>query len=179
MGKMKRIIEVFTRPKKLFVDIRKEKDVISAIVYLAILASFYTIMKMIVSMPGALQRRIELGLTADPIIAYIMIFIISLVLFIIIVSILADILHMIIKIANGQKDYYATYNAVIYGLTPYLIFGWIPYVSIIAIIYSIILQIVGLSEVHTISKGKAATSYTILAVLIIAIIAALIGLKII
>jgi len=56
-----------------------------------------------------------------------------------------------------------------------LILSVVPMVGFLAIIYSIILMIIGLSKVHNLSKGKAALACLLPAVLVIGL---LIGLAI-
>lgn len=84
----------------------------------------------------------------------------------------AAILHVSTKIVTGKGNYNASYDALAYGTTPSLLFGWIPFVGVIAWLYSIYVTMVGLSRLHKIGMGRAllAILLPVVIVLIIAII---------
>ncbi|MAE13665.1 hypothetical protein CMO92_03795 [Candidatus Woesearchaeota archaeon] len=74
--------------------------------------------------------------------------------------------HALIIAFKGEGKYSSSYNVYTYSMIPYLIISVVPIVGFLAIIYSIILMIIGLSKVHNISKGKAALACLLPAVLI-------------
>ena len=79
------------------------------------------------------------------------------------------ILHIFVYIVGGRKGYAQTVKAIAYGMTPTLLLGWIPVIGIIAGIWALIVEILGIRELHEISTGKA-----VLAVLLPAIISGII-----
>jgi len=79
------------------------------------------------------------------------------------------ILHIFVYIVGGRKGYAQTVKAMGYGMTPTLLLGWIPVIGIIAGIWALIVEILGIRELHEISTGKA-----VLAVLLPAIISGII-----
>ena len=87
----------------------------------------------------------------------------------------SGLIHALIIAFKGEGTYSSSYNVYAYSMIPYLIFSVIPMVGFLAIIYSIILMIIGISKVHNISKGKAALACLLPAVLVIGL---LIGLAI-
>ncbi len=64
-------------------------------------------------------------------------------------------IHVFVLLFAGDKDPVQTIKANMYAAAPFLILGWIPYISIIGLIWSLILLILGLSEIHEITLGKA------------------------
>ncbi len=59
-------------------------------------------------------------------------------------------------------------------MTPSLVLGWIPGVNIIAAIWALIVEIIGIKQLHELSTGKA-----VLAVIIAIAIPAIIGIALI
>lgn len=86
--------------------------------------------------------------------------IIAAIVFIIIFGIIAlfiagILLHIFVWIAGGRKGLTTTLRAVIYSLTPNLIFGWIPLIGILAGFWSLALEILAIKELHEISTTRA------------------------
>lgn len=78
-------------------------------------------------------------------------------------------LHLWVYLMGGRNGLVQTIKAVIYGDTPSLLLGWIPVLNGIAMIWSLIVGIIGVRQLHGLSTGKAALA-VILAILIPAII---------
>lgn len=98
-------------------------------------------------------------------------FIMILIFGIIGVFIGAAIIHLGVLLVGGNQGYNQTVKSLIYGGTPGYLFGWIPFIGIIGSIWSLILIIFGVKELHDVSTGRA-----VIAVLIpIIIIAAIVG----
>jgi hypothetical protein len=82
-------------------------------------------------------------------------------------------LHVFVLLVGGEKGVVQTIKTNMYAATPFLLLGWIPYVSIIGAIWSFILLIIGLEQTQEISIGKALL--VVLIPVILAIILALLG----
>ncbi len=78
-------------------------------------------------------------------------------------------LHLWVFLVGGRNGVGQTIKAVTYGMTPSLLLGWIPVVGIIAGIWALIVEIIGVRQLHELSTGKA-----VLAVIIAVIIPAII-----
>ena len=65
------------------------------------------------------------------------------------------ILHAFVLLMGGEKGVTQTVKTTMYASTPFLLFGWIPFVSIIAYIWSFVLLILGLKENHEMELGNA------------------------
>jgi hypothetical protein len=64
-------------------------------------------------------------------------------------------LHVFVLLVGGEKGVVQTIKTNMYAATPFLLLGWIPYISIIGVIWSFILLILGLEQTQEISIGKA------------------------
>ena len=74
-------------------------------------------------------------------------------------------LHLWVYILGGRNGIMQTVYAVIYGNTPRLLFGWIPFVGILFALWSLILGIIGIRELQEMGTGRAALA-VIIAILI-------------
>jgi hypothetical protein len=72
--------------------------------------------------------------------------------------ILAASIHLWVYIFGGRKGIMQTVKAVLYGNTPFLLFGWIPFLSLIFIFWSLVLGILGIRELQEMSTGKGRCS---------------------
>jgi len=64
-------------------------------------------------------------------------------------------LHLWVYILGGRQGIMQTVNAVIYGSTPRLLLGWIPFIGFIFALWSLALGILGIRELQELSTGKA------------------------
>jgi len=78
-------------------------------------------------------------------------------------------LHLWVYLVGGRNGIGETIKAVMYGATPSFLLGWIPIVGIIAGIWALIVEIIGVRQLQELSTGKAVLA-VILAIIIPAII---------
>ncbi|HII99281.1 MAG TPA: YIP1 family protein [Methanoregula sp.] len=64
-------------------------------------------------------------------------------------------LHLWVYLFGGRRGIMQTINAVIYGSTPRLLFGWIPFIGFIFTLWSLALGILGVRELQEIDSLKA------------------------
>lgn len=65
-------------------------------------------------------------------------------------------LHIWVYLAGGRKSYMHTVKALAYGSTPAMVIGWIPVVGpFIGGIWTLVLEVLSVREMHQISTGKA------------------------
>lgn len=83
-------------------------------------------------------------------------------------------LHLWVYLLGGKRGIMQTVHAVIYGSTPRLILGWIPFLGIIFTLWSLVLGILGVRELQDLSTGKAilAVAIAVIIPLIIMILVA-------
>ncbi len=65
------------------------------------------------------------------------------------------ILHIFVYIAGGRKGITQTIKAEMYGSTASLLFGWLPIINIIALIWSLVTEIIGIRQLHDLTTGRA------------------------
>ncbi len=64
-------------------------------------------------------------------------------------------LHLWVYLLGGRKGIMQTFKAIIYGHTPRLLLGWIPFIGFIFVLWSLALGILGIRELQEMSTGKA------------------------
>lgn len=64
-------------------------------------------------------------------------------------------LHLWVYIFGGRRGIWQTLKAVMYGNTPYLLFGWIPFIGFVFTLWSLALGILGIRELQEINSLKA------------------------
>ena len=64
-------------------------------------------------------------------------------------------LHIWVYLLGGREGVEQTIKALMYGVTPGYLLGWIPIVGIIGGIWSLIVEIIGIRQLHELSTGKA------------------------
>jgi hypothetical protein len=85
-------------------------------------------------------------------------------------------LHLFAWLMGGRKGLWQTERSVFYGLTPFLIIGWIPVIGgIIGGIWSVVLGIIGLKELQGISIGKSVVAVILAIVILFIIMVAVLG----
>jgi len=93
-------------------------------------------------------------------------FVVTIVLGILAALYIAVWLHIWVYLLGGRKGLRQTTKAVLYGATPCLILGWLAPVNVlVAPIWSILLVIAGLIELHELSPGRSIIA-VILAILV-------------
>jgi hypothetical protein len=96
-----------------------------------------------------------------PVIAFLMVFFGGFI----ITLLFAVWLHLWVYLLGGRRGIMQTVYAILYGSTPRLLMGWIPLVSILFVLWSFILWILGVRELQEMSTGRAVAA-VVIAVLI-------------
>ena len=79
------------------------------------------------------------------------------------------IVHIFAYLMGARNGIGQTIKAVIYGCAPLFLIGWIPTIGIIGVVWSFVLEVIGIREYHEISTGRAVIAL-ILPVIIIVIL---------
>lgn len=64
-------------------------------------------------------------------------------------------LHLWVFLFGGRLGIWQTLKALMYGNTPSLLFGWIPFIGFFFALWSLVLGILGIRELHDISSLRA------------------------
>ena len=165
-------------PSKTF-DNSEEDTLGDAFKYFAVLLAIYAVLFSIMVLAAfpAMSWMVGpwaamLGLTAGPLLAVAML-VLSLISGIIAVFIMGLWMHIWVYIVGGRKGVKQTIKALMYGATPSYLLGWIPFIGIIAGIWALIVEIIGIRQLHELSTGKAVLAF-ILAIIIPGIVAAIV-----
>ena len=160
-------------PSKTF-DALKEEPLEEAVKYYAVIAAVYSaLLALLLAFAGNLVGNMmgfgNLGMmmgTGAGIGAAIIFFVVFMISAIVGAFIGGAILHIFVYIVGGRRGIVQTIKAGMYGATPSLLFGWIPVINFIAIIWALVAEIIGIRQLHELTTGKA-----ILAVILPIIIA--------
>jgi hypothetical protein len=172
MDLFKRIKKILTQPAKFFTDIRKEKGLGNAFVYLSILALFAVVLGSIIGyfmqpfMLSLWTKMLGFELPENIMMQYsfFLFFIFALIGYgvtLLLSFVWAGILHVWILIFGGKGDYIETFKLSVYSRTPSFILGWIPFVGYVIWIWSLVLLIIGTQKMHQISRLRAILMYLI------------------
>ncbi len=80
-------------------------------------------------------------------------------------------LHIWVYIFGGRKGIEQTIKVCMYAFTPTALIGWIPFINIIGGIWTLILSIIGVRDLHSITTGRAVAAVIIAAIIPLAIAA--------
>lgn len=80
------------------------------------------------------------------------------------------IIHIFVYLVGGRKGISQTLKAFMYGTTPHLLFGWLPFIGFIFSIWTLILNIIGVRQLHKISTIRSVLAVFIIPLIIVIII---------
>ena len=83
------------------------------------------------------------------------------------------IIHLGVLMFGGKRGYIETVKAVIYGGTPSLLFGWLPFIGIVFGLWAFVLEIFGIRELQEMSTGRAVAA-VLVPIIIIGVIVTII-----
>ena len=70
-------------------------------------------------------------------------------------------LHLWVYLAGGRKGITETAKTIVYAATPSLLLGWVPVIAVLMGIWTLLLGIVAIHELHGISIARAALAVLI------------------
>jgi len=158
-----------TEPSKTF-DAVKGDTLSEAIKYYAVIAAIYSaifalLLAFVGSFFGSMMGAKNLGMLmgAGVGISGAIVFFVLFMIFAIIGGFIGGaILHIFVYIVGGRKGIAQTIKAVMYGSTPGLLLGWIPVIGFIAAIWSIVLEVLGIRQLHELTTEKAILAVVLL-----------------
>ncbi len=148
------------KPVETFRNIRDE-DTTRTLGYFIVLLIFYALLSGIISALGIMRNPLpsllNMGLgQADPLIEFLTVFFVVIIVWLFMLLIWGLWLHLWVYVIGGRKGLLQTEKAVLYGTTPFLLIGWIPVIGpVLGGLWSIVLQILGIRELHELSTTKA------------------------
>ena len=88
-------------------------------------------------------------------------FFIVMIYSVILIILLTAWIHLWVYLFGGRKGIMQTFKAILYGDTPNLLLGWIPFIGIIFTLWSLVLGILGIRELQEISTRNAVLAVAI------------------
>ncbi len=153
MDIFEKVKSIITEPEKFFKKLRRKKGYKEALLYHAKILLVPLVLMCITTF--------SLGKAFSTIPVMVISYFISGILGAFLVS---AINHVLLIIVGDPGKYDKTYMITVYSSTPHILLGWVPIVNIFSAIYSLYLNIKGLSLVH-----KMKTIEVVIATLIIPI----------
>jgi hypothetical protein len=149
-------------PSKTF-DALKEEPLEEAVKYYAVIAVVYSAFLALLlafagNLVGTMMGFRNLGMmmgVSTGIGSAIIFFVMFMINAIVGAFIGGTVLHIFVYIVGGRRGIVQTIKAGMYGSTPSLLFGWIPIINFIAIIWSLVADIIGIRQLHEITTGRA------------------------
>ncbi len=168
---------LLTSPSDTF-DALKEDTLSDVVKYYVVIVAIYsallaTLLLIAFSFVSSILE--PLGMLADVGVAgAILFFVMSLITLLLGGFLGGAILHIFVYIVGGREGIAQTIKAVMYGSTPGLLFGWIPLVGLFTGIWSLILEIIGIRQLHGLTTGRAILAFVIpiLGMVLVSVIAA-------
>ena len=147
-------------PSKTF-DATKEDTLEDALKYYVGIAAIFSALSAVFfvfasTLFGSMMGGFGMMLGAGAgIIGAIWLFVTLFILMVISAFIGGAIVHIFVYLLGGRKGIVKTIIALMYGDTPYLLFGWIPLIGLIAIIWSLVLNVLGIRQFQELTTGRA------------------------
>jgi len=151
---------LFTKVKGFFMDpvdtFRQSKadDPKTVFTFFGVLLLINAILTAVIALLGMVVMPMYFG-TPFGLALPVMVFFMMLICGCILTLIFAVWLHLWVCILGGRQGIMQTINAVIYSSTPRLLLGWIPFVGIIFLLWSLVLGVLGIRELQEMSTSKA------------------------
>src|SRR5659263_140288 len=150
-------------PSKTF-DATKEDTLEDALKYYVCITAIFSAISAVLfafasTLFGSMMGGFETMMVAGAgITGAISIFVMLLILMVIWAFISGAIVHIFVYLLGGRKGIAKTIIALMYGDTPYLLFGWIPFIGLIAIIWALVLNVLGIRQFQELTTGRAILS---------------------
>jgi hypothetical protein len=147
-------------PSKTF-DATKEDTLEDALKYYVGIAAIFSALSAVLfafasTMFGSMMGGFGMMLgTGAGIIGAIWLFVTLFILMVISAFIGGAIVHIFVYLLGGRKGIVKTIIALMYGDTPYLLFGWIPFIGLIAIIWALVLNVLGIRQFQELTTERA------------------------
>ncbi len=160
---------ILTEPVKTF-DTLKGETLGESIKYYAVIAAISAALNALLfaftfgTMFGQLGMMIGAGAGAAGAIVF---FVVLFIFGIIGTFIGGAIFHIFVYLAGGRKGLNQTIKAVIYGSTPGLLLGWIPLIGVLAGIWSLVLEVLGIRQLHEMTTERAVLAVVIMLVVLV------------
>ncbi len=77
--------------------------------------------------------------------------------------------HLWVRLVGGEGGFDQTFNTVAYAATPTFLFGWVPIFGFVAGLWSLVLLVLGLRELHGVTTVRAIAA-VLLSIFVISVV---------
>ena len=165
-----KIVGFIVRPVETFREARDETVTDAGIYYLVLLVINAVLTAIVAYLGIGVARSSPPGIGTF-IAGLIGAFIIGILL----LALVSIFLHIGTRIMDGRGDFADSFKSVVYAQTPSMLLSWIPFIGFIVWIWSVVLLVLGVRELHEMDTMKAVIA-VVIAVVIVVVIAAILGL---
>lgn len=166
LGIPEKIKKVLLSPSEFFNAVKSEEGFKNAFAYLALISIVSVALNYFISSQYRVML-VELGLPSALGIAIVLvIWLLGLILSFIVVGFV----HIFVYLLGGKEGFSNTYKAFAYASTPSSLFGWIPFIGIIFSLWSLYLEIKGISMLQKMGMGRALAAIIIPIMVIVIVI---------
>ncbi|MBN2094748.1 MAG: YIP1 family protein [Candidatus Aenigmarchaeota archaeon] len=154
---------VISDPSRFFSKIKKEKGLKKAFTYFFVLSLFGTVMSFAANemlldyVYGPLMNAYGFSAPQQEVSQQIVGTWYAIMFFsgLLISFLMAGLIHLWIMLFGGKEEYEKTYQIYAYSKTPSFLFGWIPFFSVLAEAYHVVLLIAGTHKIQGIERNRA------------------------
>ena len=168
-----KVIKILSKPTEFWADAEKEKGIGEAVRFLLLLTIISAVISYLVNIlvikisPEEAEIYVKIlagmGFHDQPTeIMWLTVTVAVNILGFAATFITAGVINLFVRLLKGKEGYSATFKAVAYSTTPQMLLATIPVVGFIASLYSLSLQINGISKLQKISAMRAALAYVLM-----------------
>ena len=156
---------VLLTPSKFFDSVKKERSIKESVLFFSVVTIISTILNYVFSPDSYATLVGTLGLPGPVVVIVTVIFSVALSF------LMFGFFHLFVMLLGGKQGYKETYKAFAYGSAP-TVLGWIPIAGFLFSLWSLYLEVKGISILHkiTIWRALGAIALAIVVIVIIAII---------
>ncbi len=164
MNRVNQITQILTHPNTFFQKLPNE-SMFSIYSFFIALFSIYTILsigvsyllqQLLKSIGFLTSEQINLGIISVSQSTFeIIISIATFFLMLILIFAVVGLIHLYLKLFKAKATYLQTFQLYVYAYVPTYLFAWIPFIGWFAIIWSIVLLVLGVQKTHKLSLLKA------------------------
>lgn len=160
-----KIWDVCAKPKQFFESVKEEYFKHSLIFYVILTLAFSCIYLIISTL--IVDSSLFLSLDFLWSVLYLLLY---LVIIFALVIVFFFFIHLFVWLFKGRNGFKQTFKAGFYSATPSFVLGWIPYVNIAAALWTLVLQVYGISKLQELKWWKALLAVFIPALIVVGLL---------
>ncbi len=155
-----KLVGFLARPAETFRAVRGETVTDAAVFYLLLLVVQSVLAGLMVYLGFAVMDGSGLGIDTGPdagLMSFVWALIFTYIWGLFTLVVWAVVLQIGAKALGGRGDFADAFKTAVYAQTPFLLFGWIPFVGwLLTQLWAVVLTVIGVRELYRLETGKAA-----------------------